>query len=175
MKQTILRYGAISSGILAFQIFLTFILLKDVEMNMAVGMTIGFASMILAFGLSYFAILHFKDHYNNGKVNFLQGLKIALAIAIVGSTAYVISWLVIYYNFIPDFYEKYAAMQAEQMRKAGQPEAAIKKTYDNMVAAGKSPLMVVGYTYMEIFWVGLIISPIAAGIASYRSKRSATA
>jgi hypothetical protein len=175
MKKTILRYSAISSGILAFQILLTFILLKDVKMNMAVGMAIGFTSMILAFGLSYFAILHFKDHYNNGTVSFLQGVKIALAITAIGSTAYVLSWLVIYYNFIPDFYEKYAAIQAEQMRKAGQSEAAIKKTYDTMAGYGKNPLALIGITYMEVFWVGLIISPIAAGIASYKSKRSTTA
>lgn len=179
MKKTILRYAGITCAILAFQLILSFVFINDMAVAMQYGMLLGFGSMILAFAVTYFAILHFKNHYNNGSVSFKQALKISTAITVLGSICYVVTWLVIYYGFIPDFWDKYAAYAIEGMRKAGTPEAEIQKQMAKMNEHGElyknNTLYVIGVTFTEVLPLGLVISLIASGIASYNSKRSATA
>lgn len=176
MKKTILTYGAFSSAFLALVMTLTFCVFRN-ENNMGMmGMAIGFGSMILAFSLIYFAILHYKKHYTNGHISFLQALKIGVGISLLGTACYIITWMIIFYNFIPDFFDKYAAYTIEQLRNSGASEAAIQKEMAKMAEYGdlynNNPLYVVWATFLEIFPIGLLISLISAAIASYRSKKA---
>lgn len=119
---------------------------------------IGFIGMLLAF---VFLILGIKKQreINNGIITFKQAFFTGLAISFVISTIYVVVWLIIYYNFFPDFMEKYNDM----VLKNAKPEELAAKTIEikQMEEWYKSPVMVILLTYMEIFPIGIIISLIA--------------
>jgi len=70
---------------------------------------ISFVSMLLGF---IFVILGVKKEreINNGFITFGKAFLTGLLISFIISTIYVLVWLIIYYNFFPDFMEKYSKM-----------------------------------------------------------------
>jgi Protein of unknown function (DUF4199) len=86
----------------------------------------------------------------------------------------VIAWLIFYYNFMPDFFEKYAAHVIEQARASGASAAAIQaqtQETDQMKQLVKNPLIHAAFVFLEPFPVGLIITLISAAIL--RKKKPA--
>jgi hypothetical protein len=131
------------------------------------GMIFGYASMLLAFSLIFVAVKNFRDKHNSGVVSFGRAFKIGLFITLIASTVYVVTWLITYYFFIPDFMEKYAAHMVEGMKEKGVSQAEIDKQVSEMKSIAemyKNPFFNALITYMEILPVGLIISLIAAAI-----------
>ena len=129
------------------------------------GMFYGFASMILAFSLIFVAIRNYRDNYNHGVVSFGKGFTIGLYITLIASTMYVVSWLIAYFYFIPDFDEKYTEHILQGMQKSGASQAAIDAKASEMAEMWKNyqnPVICALFTYMEILPVGLLISLIAA-------------
>ena len=120
---------------------------------------IGFSSMLLAF---IFVILGIKQERetNNGAITFGRAFLTGLGISFVISTIYVLVWLVVYYNFFPDFMEKYSEMV---LKNTNPEELAAKTTEMNQMAAWyKNPFMIILLTYMEIFPIGIVVSLIGA-------------
>jgi hypothetical protein len=119
---------------------------------------IGFSSM-LAF---IFVILGIKKEreINNGAITFKRAFLTGLAISFIISTIYVLVWLVIYYNFFPDFMDKYS----EMVLKNTKPEELAEKITEmnQMKEWYKNPLMIIVLTYMEIFPIGIVVSLIGA-------------
>jgi hypothetical protein len=154
MKKNIIICGLIS-GFISIIGFL--VMPSDME-NMDKGMIYGYASMLLAFSLIFVGIKNFRDKYNNGTVTFGRAFMIGL---------YVATWLIDYYFFIPDFMDRYAAYTIEKMKAAGTSKAELDKYIAKMEdykEMYKNPLFVILFTYMEILWVGVLVSLIAAGI-----------
>nr|WP_255530624.1 hypothetical protein [Pedobacter sp. ASV12] len=50
----------------------------------------------------------------------------------IASTMYVIAWLIVYYNFIPDFMEKYSAYVINQAKEAKVSQAELNKQIAQM-------------------------------------------
>jgi ethanolamine transporter EutH len=131
------------------------------------GMLLGYATMLVAFSLIFVAVKNSRDKYNGGFISFGKALKIGLLITLVASTIYVLVWLIDYYYFIPDFFDKYAAHMLAKMKAAGasaaemQEQAAAIQGYTQMY---KNPLFNAMFTYLEILPVGIIVSLLAAVI-----------
>jgi hypothetical protein len=84
-----------------------------------------------------------------------------------------VAWLIYYYNFFPDFPQKYAAMSLEQMRENGATATEIAKTQaemDEFIVSYQNPLFVTVMTYMEILTVGLPIALLSAAILKRKPK-----
>jgi hypothetical protein len=120
---------------------------------------IGFISMFLAFSFVLLGIKQERES-NNGAITFGRAFLTGFAISFVISTIYVLVWLVIYYNFFPDFMEKYS----EMVLKNTNPEELAAKTAEmnQMKEWYKNPLMIILLTYMEIFPIGIVVSLIGA-------------
>ena len=91
---------------------------------------------------------------------------------------YVLVWLIDYYLFIPDFMDKYTAHMISQAQHSGASAAEIAaKTKEavGMKEMYKSPVMVVLFTYMEIFPVGLVVSLITALILKRNANKTSLA
>ena len=81
------------------------------------------------------------------------------------------SWEILYFNFMPDFTQKYTAAMVAKARASGASDAAIaarvqqmgqmKKLYDN-------PLTNAAITFIEPFPVGLVVTLVSAGILRRR-------
>lgn len=127
---------------------------------------VGFISMLMAFIFLILGIKQTRDA-NKGIISFGKAFVTGLMITLIMSTVYVVVWLIIYYNFFPNFMEQYGDMV---LKKAAPEDLAAKTEEVNMMKeAYKNPFLIILWTYVEIFPLGFIISLIAALIMK-RSK-----
>lgn len=166
MKKLIWTYGLIGGLISTIGFLISTTGEMDAD-HMKYGMIYGFASMIIAFSLVFIAIKTFRDKQNGGSITFGKAFLMGLYMALITSTIYVGVWLIALYNFHPDFAEKYTGFQMEQMKASGATaqELAVQAAQNaEFVEQYKNPIVVILYTYMEIFPIGLLIALIAAAI-----------
>ena len=172
MKKIVIVNGLIAGAIVAAMFLITMGLYHK-DGNFDGGMWVGYASMLLAFSLIFVAIIRYRDKYNNGVVSFGKAFRIGLYITLIASTIYVVTWLVDYYVFIPDFADKYAAAILEKLKAGGATATEIAKQtkeMDSFKEMYKNPLMVVLFTYIEILPVGLLLTLIASLILKRKAK-----
>jgi hypothetical protein len=137
------------------------------------SMLLGYTTMLVAFSLILVGIKNYRDKYNGGTITFGKALKIGLSITLIASTIYVIVWMIDYYYFIPDFYEKYSAHMIAKMKAAGATQAELQKQMADMQSYGKmykNPFFNAMITYCEILPVGLIVSLISALILKRKTN-----
>lgn len=160
MKNIILKNGLIGGLIVsAFMIGISFYMKANPEKEPS--MIVGFASMFLAFIFIFLGIKQ-KREANNGEISFGKAFITGLLIALIISTIYVIVWLIVLYNFFPDFIERYS----EMVLKNAKPEELAAKTAEMEAYKEyyKSPIMVVLLTFMEILPLGVIVALVSAFI-----------
>jgi len=147
------------------------------DANFEHSMLIGYASMVLAFSFIFVGIKNYRDKYNNGLITFGKAFKTGLYISLIASTMYVITWLVDYYVFIPDFMDKYVAHMLKEAKDSGASAAELAKQAKELAynqQLYKNPIMVVLFTYMEILPVGILVSLIAALILKRKPQTPLT-
>ena len=158
MNNIVLKNGIFGSLIVsALLLSVTFYMKANPEKE--VSMFLGFAGMLLAFIFVVLGIKQQRDT-NNGFISlgkaFLTGFWITLNI----STVYVVVWLIIFYNFFPNFAEHYTDMA---IAKASPDEVAqVTEEMNSFKEMYKSPIMVILLTYMEILPLGIVFSLISA-------------
>lgn len=170
MKKIVLTYGFIGGFISCIGYVLSLN-----GMDMEKGMVVGFASMLVCFSLIFVAIKSYRDKMNDGIVSFGKAFRIGLYISLIASSIYVIVWLIMMYNFYPDFADKYATATLEAMKAKGAAPAEIAKKAADMESFKKmykKPVWVVLWTYTEILPIGLIVSLIAAAILKKKPQLS---
>ena len=158
MNNIIVKNGLLGSGIVsALLISITMYMKSNPEKE--VSMMIGFAGMLLAF---LFVALGIKQQRNasNGLISFGKAFLTGFWITLIISTIYVLVWLVILYNFFPNFAEHYTDMaiakaSPDELTKVTEEMNSFKEMY-------KNPIWVILFTYMEILPLGIVFSLISA-------------
>ena len=166
MTKTIIKYGLIAGAIVALPFIITTNIMtnSDGQVNFTLGMLLGYAAMLLAFSLVFVAIRNYRNEHD-GLVSFGKAFQIGSLIVLIASTIYVITWLIDYYYFIPDFAEKYAEHTLNELKAngAGPEELASKsKEMAEFSEMYKNPFYNAMITYVEILPVGLVITAISA-------------
>ena len=172
MKKIVIVNGLIA-GLITGGMFLITMGLYHKDGKFDGGMWVGYASMLLAFSLIFVAIIRYRDKYNNGIISFGKAFKIGFYITLIASTIYVVTWLVDYYVFIPDFADKYATAILDKLKSSGASAAKIAnqtKEMDSFKEMYKNPLLVILFTYLEILPVGLLLTLIASLILKRKAK-----
>ena len=158
MNKIVLKNGLFGSSIVtALLLSVTFYMKANPEKE--VSMFFGFAGMLLAF---FFVVLGIKQQRdtNNGSISLGKAFLTGFWITLIISTIYVIVWLIIFYNFFPNFAEHYTDMA---IAKASPDEVAqVTEEMNSFKEMYKSPIMVILLTYMEILPLGIIFSLISA-------------
>ena len=166
MKKTILTYGLIAGALIStFMIYMAYLFHKDP--NMKSNEILGYGSMILSFSMIFVGVKNYRDNYSEGIISFGNALKIGLLITLVASTMYVITWLIYYYCFIPDFIDKYITHVMNEAQAQGLSQVELDKKaaeFTSFKEMYKNPLFAILMTYAEIVPVGIVISLISAGI-----------
>jgi len=166
MKRNIIICGLIA-GLIVTALMMAAMAKIDSFNNYAGSMLVGYTSMLVAFSLIFVAIKNSRDKYGNGTITFGKAFRIGLVITLIASTMYVVVWMIDYYYFIPDFYQKYAAHQLREMKAAGATAAQLAAKAAEVQKYGdlyKNPFYNAMFTYLEILPVGLIVSVLAAVI-----------
>lgn len=165
MKKTVLTFGIISGAISSLMMLSTIPFVDKIGFDK--GVVLGYTAIVLSFLLVFFGIYSYRENVGEGKITFGRAFKVGILITLISCLFYVVTWQIVYFNFMPDFADKFAAHQVEQLRASGAGEAAIeakiqemnqfKHLYDN-------PLFNAAITFTEPFPVGLLITLISAAI-----------
>ena len=141
------------------------------------NMWLGYSSMLIAFSFIFVGIKNVRDKHNGGYISFGNAFKVGLYIALIASSVYVVTWLIEYYIFIPDFMDKYIAHVLREAQKDGATLAELKAKKDDLsgyVEMYKTPFGVIVLTYLEVLPIGLIIALIAAAILKRNPDKAQT-
>jgi hypothetical protein len=172
MKRIVLIFGLISGAISSAMMFATVPFMENSSFDPDRGEIIGYTAIFLSFLLVFFGIRSYREN-NGGTVTFGRAFSVGILITLISCVFYVASWEIIYYNFIPDFADKYAVRKVASMRQKGASAAAIAKTQKEMASLKElysNPLINVGMTFIEPFPVGLLMTLLSAGILRKRSS-----
>jgi hypothetical protein len=171
MKKTVLTFGLISGGILAALLFGTLLTVKNIGFDKAE--IVGYAGMVLAFLLVFFGIRSYRENVNGGTITFGRAFSVGILIMLIASVCYVIAWEIVYFNFMHDFVDKYAAHMVEQVKNSGAGEAAIHAKLQEMKRFKElyeNPFFNAAVTFLEPLPVGLVMTLISAAILRKRTK-----
>ena len=177
MKKIVWTFGLISGGILAVLIA-TMPLYLNGTMNFDHAEIVGYTIMVLAFVLVFFGIRSYRENVSGGAITFGKAFQVGILVTLIACTVYVATWEIVYFNFLPDFADKYTALTLEKMRTRGATEAAIARTMQEMEKFKvwyKNPLLNAGMTYLEALPVGLIVTLVSAAILRRKTPRAAPA
>jgi len=174
MKKNIIVYGVIAGIVVSILMLFSVNGLSHREggIDYNTSLLIGYASMLIAFSLVFVGIRNYRNKYNGGVISFGKAFKIGLFMVLVASTIYVAAWLIAYFFFIPDFFEKYSAQMLDKLRTGGASQMEIEKQTKemaNLAVMYKNPLYNAAMTYMEILPVGLIVTLISSLILRRRA------
>jgi Protein of unknown function (DUF4199) len=167
MKKNIIIYGIIAGIVVVIpMLFVTnSIANSNGDVDFDKGMLVGYASMLIAFSMVFVGIKNNRDKYLGGAITFGKAFKTGFFIVLIASTMYVVTWLIDYFFFIPDFTDKYAAHMLEGLKASGASAAEIEKQSAEMAKFGemyKNPFFNALITYTEILPVGLIVTLISS-------------
>lgn len=170
MKKTVLKFGLISGVLFAVMMAATLPFMERIGFQY--GELIGYTTMVIAFLFVFFGIRSYRETVGDGYITFGRAFKVGLLITLISSLCYGLSWLIIYYNFIPDFGEKYAQYTIAKSRAAGASPEEIASQVANMEwfkTILQNPL----YNFLIVFFVepfpvGLIITLISSAVLRKR-------
>lgn len=167
MKKIIFKNGLLGGLLVSTTMIITTLFMKAYP-DKEPSMILGFSSMFLSF---LFVIIGIKQQeaLNKSGVSFWKSFKTGFYISGIISTIYVLVWLVIYYNFFPDFMENYSNI----VLKNAKPEELAAKTLEMkyMKEAYKNPILVILYTYLEIFPLGILVALITPTVTLVKQNR----
>jgi len=170
MKKTVIVFGILSGLISSVLMSLTLPFLDHGTMSFVIGYISIFLSLLLVF----FGIRSYRES-RGGSITFGRAFATGILITVISCVLYVATWEVIYFKFMPDFGDKYAAHEIAALRQKGATDAAIaaKKTeMDQMKVLLDNPLTNAAMTFIEPFPVGLIMTLVSAAILRKRATGS---
>lgn len=166
MKKIVLIFGLVSGVIAAGLMWLLIAVQNSGVVNLEHGMTLGYATMLIALSMVFFGIKSFRDN-NGGHITFLKGLQIGFLISIICGICYAGSWELYYRGSGQEFLQKYTEHYIDQMKKDGASDAEIEKTREEQVKfmeMYQNFFVRFAMTLMEILPVGFVVTLISAGL-----------
>ncbi len=161
MQNLILKNGLIA-GVVTISIML--IGMASGIHGGALGMALGFGSMILSFCLIFIAVKQYREEMG-GVLKFTPAFIIGIGISFIASIIYAAGWEAYLFSTHYTFMDEYVKTTLEAKRAAGASPEEIAKTTAQMaeyVEAYKHPISRFTITMTEIFPVGFIMSLLAA-------------
>jgi len=123
--------------------------------------------------LVFFGIRSYRENVNGGEISFLRAFNVGLLIMLIGVACYVVTWQIVYFNFLPNFFEEYTAVALNQMKAAGKSAQEIETQRQELELVGKryhNPLWNAAYTSLEPLPIGIPVTLISAIILRRKRK-----
>ena len=165
MKRTILTWGLIS-GVISITLMIGMMQFID-RIGFDRGEIFGYTVLVLSSLLIFFGVRSFRDNVAGGKLSFGKGFLVGLGIALVSAVCYVVVWEVVYFNFMPDFADNYAAHMVEKAKAAGASAEKVAELTAQGVEMKRlldNPFWNAAFTFLEPFPIGLLAALVSAGI-----------
>ncbi len=165
MKKTITIFGLIS-GAISSLLMITNTAFAD-RIGFDKGLVLGYTILVLSFLLVYFGIRSYRDNDAGGQITFAKAFGVGISITLISCICYVVTWEVIYFNFMHDFMDKYGAYMIAKAKASGASAAAIQEQIEQIKKSKEmyeNPLFNAAMTFIEPFPVGLVITLISAAV-----------
>jgi len=165
MKKTILTFGLISGALSSLMMVATVPFMDKIGFDK--GEYFGYTAIVLSFLLVFFGIRSYRDNVGNGQITFTKAFAVGISITLISCIFYVVTWEVLYFNFLHDFMDKYGAYMVEKLKASGASPAAVQaqlqqlKKYKELY---ENPLFNAAITFIEPFPIGLVITLISAAV-----------
>ncbi|MEO8505107.1 MAG: DUF4199 domain-containing protein, partial [Acidobacteriota bacterium] len=175
MRKIVLTFGLIAGAMMSLMMVISLQFHDQIGFGKA-GYIVGYTSMVLAFLMVFFGVKSYRDNVAGGSVTFSRAFKVGLMITAIASTCYVATWQVVYYKFMPDFVDKYAAYSLDKAKKSGATDAQLAEVTKQMAdfkEMYKNPLLNIAFTFLEPLPVGLLFTLTAAGVLSRKRRTEA--
>ena len=175
MKKTILIFGLISGVISSGLMCATIPFLRDLNHGNK-GYYIGYTAIVLSFLLVYFGIRSYRDNLAGGTITFGRAFGIGIGITLISCVFYVVTWEIVYFNFLHGFMDSYFAKLIQKAQSSGgTPEAIQAKVaaIRHTALVYENPFVNALYTFIEPFPVGLLITLISAAILRRKPQAQA--
>ena len=173
MKKITLTFGFIAGLILTTVMVVSTMLCYN-NTNFEGNMLLGYASMLLAFSFIFVGTKNYRDNHLGGTISFGKAFQVGLYISLVASTMYVLTWLVEYYVFIPDFMDKYGDYMMRDAAASGKDLIKTREQVDEYKRLYQNPVFVIILTYIEVLPIGLLLSLVSALIFKRKDRPAAT-
>jgi hypothetical protein len=165
MKKTVLTFGLISGAVAALLMFSTVPFIYRIGFDK--GVVVGYTAIVVSLLLVPFGIRSYRENVGGGNITFGRAFAVGILITLISCICYVLAWEIVYYNFLPDFADKYAAYMVEKAKASGATQQLIDATLQEMKSTKAmldNPLIFAAIGFTEPFPVGLIITTISAAI-----------
>lgn len=163
MKKTVLTFGLIGGVMISVLVAATIPFAKQIGFDKAEF--VGYTIMVLSFLMVFFGIRSYRENVGQGQITFGRAFAVGGLITVIISACYIVTWQILYFNFLPDFFNDYTGYLVEKMKAAGETQQAIdarvqqmrdfKQLYDN-------PLINAAITLIEPLPVGLLVTLISS-------------
>ncbi|MBS1841289.1 MAG: DUF4199 domain-containing protein [Acidobacteria bacterium] len=174
MKKIVLIFGLISGAISSLMMIGT----MPFADRIGHSYVLGYASIVLSLLLVFFGVRSYRDNVGKGQITFAKAFQVGLAITVISCLFYVATWEVVYFNFMPDFMDKYADGMIKKVQASGKSAAEIQvqvEKLNSMKVWYKNPFYNMAMTFIEPFPVGLVITLISAAVLRKKSPPQAAA
>jgi Protein of unknown function (DUF4199) len=176
MKKTVLTFGLIS-GFMISVLMAGQLLIAD-KLGSGHSLILGYTMMVASFLLIYFGIRSYRDNTLFGQISFGRAFACGILITLITTVCYVVTWEIVYFNFMPHFMDSYFAAQIHKVQSSGLDPAttaariaAIQRSQQSY----QNPLVNAAYTFMEPLPVGLVITLVSAAILRRKTAVERTA
>src|SRR6516162_4174152 len=163
MRKIVLTFGLIS-GAISSLMMIVLVTFGD-RIGSDRGAIIGNTSIVLSFLMVFFGIRTYRDNIGNGQITFLKAIAVGLSITLISCIIYVVTWEVIYYNFIPGFWDSYGAHLVQKLTASGASPATIQAKLEQIrkyKELYKNPFFNAVLTFIHPFPIGLVMTLISA-------------
>ena len=165
MWRDIVKYGVIAGLVVALVMIVGFWSAGGDMPHGWIGMTIGYATMLLAFSAIFMGIKHRRDVAGGGVIRFWPAFGMGLGISFIAALFYVVAWELVQATIVKDFAGSYGASVIAAEKAKGIDPAALAKLTADMEAFKTqyaNPLFRLPMTFAEIFPVGVLVSLVSA-------------
>lgn len=167
MLRTILLYGSVAGLIVGVPMVVQVLALKGNMPHGALGMVIGYTTMLVALSAVFLAIKRRRDVEGGGVIRFWPALGLGLGISLVAGVFYVAAWELSMALTGMDFAGDWArSMVASAQAKglSGPALAKVQAEADAFRTSYANPLVRWPMTFMEITPVALLVSLASAAV-----------
>lgn len=169
MKRVVLKYGAISGGLMSAVILAPFFFQDPGAMleEMRLGEIVGYTTMIVAMGLVFFALREHRDRNLGGVMPFRTGLLVGLAVTLVAAVLYGLATTAGYMWIGPERTHEFMLAYIEYSMGPGASAdalAAAVAEYESQRDLWLNPWFQGFVMFATVVPIGLVVSLISAAV-----------
>lgn len=173
MPKLALKYGSIAAAIMIAVIILPFWLRSPDELlaGMKWGERIGYATMLLAMGLVYFAIREYRERHGGGVLGFGKGLQVGTSVSLVAALVFGLATVALYTAMGPERIDAFMRLYMEYMAGEGATPEALAKALSDYEAQRQlwlNPWFQGLLMFATVLPIGLAVSLVSAWLLRRR-------